>query len=100
MNTKTNDMSPTEIRIAILQANITRPGNITQSGMALDLGVTRQTVNRVIDGLITSDRVRRHIAKAIDVDIKRIWPSTYLYGGGPRKAGRPRGSGIKSACVG
>ena len=94
MNPKISDMDPKEIRVALLRAGI------TQAGLARDLDIRPQIVNRVIDGIITSDRVRKHIAKAIDVDIKRIWPSTYLYGGGPRKAGRPRGSGIKSACVG
>lgn len=88
MNHKISDMDPTEIRVAMLRAN----PKVTQSGMARDVGIRPQIVNRVIDGITTSDRVRKHIAKTLDIDIKRIWPSIYLYGGGPRKPGRPRGS--------
>jgi hypothetical protein len=46
-------------------------------------------INRVIMGLSVSDRVMRSIAEAIGIDVKRIWPSIYLYGG-PRKPGRPK----------
>ncbi len=86
MNQKMSDMDPKEIRIALFRVGV------SQSGLARYLGVSVSMVNRVIDGTGVSDRIRKQIAKTIDIDIKRIWPSTYLYGGGPRKAGRPFGS--------
>ena len=86
MATKTNkqsDMSPTEIRIALMRSGI------SQATIARKLIVDPSAVCRIIDGKYVSDRVRREIAAAIGIDIKRIWPSTYLYSG-PRKPGRPK----------
>ena len=62
---------------------------ITQVEIARKAEVSPPHVNQVIDGLKVSDPVRRIIAESIGIDIKRIWPSTYLCGG-PRKPGRPR----------
>jgi lambda repressor-like predicted transcriptional regulator len=39
---------------------------------------------------MVSHRLRMAVAEAAGIDIQRIWPSTYIYGGGPRKRGRPR----------
>lgn len=77
-----SDMSPTELKIAILRAGV------TQKSIALKVGVTPQSVHMVINGRAVSHRIRCAIADATGMDLKRIWPSTYLYGG-PRKAGRP-----------
>lgn len=77
------DMDPTEIKIAMMRAGI------TQADIGKRLGITRQTVHRVVIGRDVSHRVRQAIAEAIGEDLKRIWPSTYLYKGGPGKPGRP-----------
>ena len=86
MATKTNkqsDMPPTEIRIALIRSGV------SQATIARKLIVDPSAVCRIIDGTGVSDRVRREIAAAIGIDIKRIWPSTYLYSS-PRKPGRPK----------
>ena len=74
---------PDEIRIAMLRAGI------SQSELARQNQVSSTMINRVVLGLSVSDRVMRSIADAIGIDIKRIWPSIYLYSG-PRKPGRPK----------
>lgn len=61
---------------------------ITQAAIAKRIGVQRQTVYMVINGRAVSHRIRQAIAESVGMDLKRIWPSTYLYGG-PRKPGRP-----------
>jgi lambda repressor-like predicted transcriptional regulator len=83
MINKTYDMSPLEIRIALMRAGI------TQAEIARQTKVVASHVCRVIDGIDSNDRVRRAIAAAIGIDIKRVWPSIYLYGEA-RKPGRPK----------
>lgn len=75
-------MTPTEIRIEMLKKEV------SLVSVARACGVTTTSVYRVIEGTIVSDRVRRALADAIGIDIRRIWPDPYLYGS-PRKAGRP-----------
>jgi lambda repressor-like predicted transcriptional regulator len=75
-------MPPTEIKVAMMRAGV------TQEGIARRLGVRRQTVHLVVNHRVVSHRIRKAIADAVGMDLKRIWPSTYLYGG-PRKPGRP-----------
>ena len=82
-NLKIQDMNPVKIKSEMILAGI------TQTDIAKDLGVSQPSVNRVIAGIDVSDRIRRAIANAIGIDVKKIWPSTYLYDG-PRKPGRPR----------
>ena len=76
------DMHPADILYQLLRAGI------TQADIARGLNVTQPVVSQVIYGTVVSDRVRRAIAEAINTDIKRIWPSSYLYSE-PRKPGRP-----------
>lgn len=78
------DMSPEDIKVALLLAKI------TQASIADKLDVANSTVNRVIEGVVVSHRVRTAIAKALNMDIRRIWPSTYVVQGGPRGPGRPK----------
>lgn len=80
------DWTPTDIRVALLRAGV------SQSWIARQCGVTYPTVYKVIIGITSSDRVRRAIADAIGIDVKIIWPSIYVYAGGPRKRGRPWGA--------
>lgn len=83
--TQARDMTPFEIRKALFEVN-RGPG--AQAVIARICHVNRATVSKVIDGA-PSDPVRRAIAKYIDVDVRTIWPTIYLYGEGPRKRGRP-----------
>lgn len=80
---KINDMPPQEIRIELLRRKV------SQAALAREIGVKQTSVYRVIEGHIVSHRIREAIAKAAEKDLKEIWPSTYLYGGGARKPGRP-----------
>ena len=78
------DMNPEEIRVKMLRAKV------TQAAISRKLKVSKPVINQVIDGKSVSDRIRRAIADAIKVDIRKIWPSTYVVHGGPRKPGRPK----------
>lgn len=84
------DMRPRDIRIGFLLQGR------TQSDLARQIGVSHVTISRAIDGFVVSHRIRTAIAEAVKVDIKRIWPSTYLYGGGPLKPGRPFNKAVKA----
>jgi lambda repressor-like predicted transcriptional regulator len=85
MKTTQADMRPTEIRIAMMQAGV------NQSAIARELGVSHTAVRLIIDGKGVSHRIREKIAEQIGIDIRRIWPSTYMFDG-PRKVGRPWGA--------
>lgn len=78
------DMDPQEIRVELLR------NRMTQAEIAESLGVHPTAVNKVIDGLSTSDRIRRAVADAIKTDVRRVWPSIYIVAGGARKPGRPK----------
>jgi lambda repressor-like predicted transcriptional regulator len=80
---KHQDMPTTELKIVMQRKGV------TQKEIADRLNVSRQAVNLVVNHNSTSHRIREAIAEAIDIDLKRIWPSAYLMGGGPRKPGRP-----------
>ena len=80
---KIYNMMPDEIRIAMIRARI------TQKELAMRNKVSHTMINRVVMGFSISDRVMRSISDAIKIDIKKIWPSIYLYSK-PRKPGRPR----------
>ena len=76
-------MPSIEIWIAMQRAGV------SQVEIAEKLGVTPQHVHFVINRGDVSHRVRQAIADAIGMDLKMLWPSTYLYHDGPRKSGRP-----------
>jgi len=80
------DMDPVEIKIALMRAGK------TQADIARQEKVSINAVHLVIHHRAVSDRIRRAIAAAIGMDIKRIWPSTYLYGD-PKRPGRPKHEG-------
>ena len=75
------DKSPTEIRVELMR------NNVRQIDIAKELEVDASVVSRVIDGKITSDRIRRAIAKKIGVDVRFLWPSTYMMKDDPKKRG-------------
>jgi len=66
------DMTPIEIRVAILRASR------TQAEISRNAGCSRALVCQVIDGKLVSDRVRRAIADAIHIPVESIWRSYYL----------------------
>jgi lambda repressor-like predicted transcriptional regulator len=61
-------MEPLEIKIALMRAGV------TQVDIARYVGVAPPNVSKVIAGVIASARVRAAIAKALDMDVKQIWP--------------------------
>lgn len=67
-----SDMTPIEIRVAILRAQT------TQAAIARSVGCSRELIHRVIEGKVVSDRARRAIADAISIPAERIWRSYYL----------------------
>ena len=79
-----DDWTPTDIRVELLKRKV------TQAEIARGCGVHRTTVSRVIAGEVVSDKVRRQIASAIEIDPALIWPQAYLRKGGPRTPGRPK----------
>jgi len=72
MKTDYSDMSPLDIRVAILRAGT------TQAAIARSVGCSRELVCRVIDNKVVSDRVRRAIAAAVGIPAETIWRSYYL----------------------
>lgn len=66
------DMTPLEIRIALLKAGT------TQAAIARAAGCSKEMVCRVIDGKTVSDRIRRAIAAAVGLPAEHIWRSYYL----------------------
>ena len=70
---KPNDMSPVEIKIALMKAGV------KQQDIANKLGITRQSVNGVISGRHPSEPVDEAICQIIQVDKKLLRPSRYLY---------------------
>lgn len=77
MKTDYSDMTPIEIRVAIIRASTTQ-AEIARSAAKDGRTCSRMTVCRVIDGMIVSDRVRRAIADAIRIPVENIWRSYYL----------------------
>jgi len=78
-----SDLPPVEIRVLLLR------NNTGVNKIARAIGVSHVSVIGTINGTLVSDRIRRAIAKAVNRDVKELWPSAYLYGQ-PRKPGRPR----------
>jgi len=83
VTTKPQDMSPEDIRIAMIKAGV------TQSGIARKLGVKQPSIYKIIMGQLVSHKIRCAIAEATGIDLKKIWPSTYL-NDGPKGRGRQR----------
>ncbi|WP_316347662.1 hypothetical protein [Desulfuromonas acetoxidans] len=72
-------MTPTERRIELLKAK-TRPAQIARA-----LHISPTGVYRVIDDQVTSDRIQRAIAEAINMPVEKVFPDKYpAHGPGPR----------------
>jgi len=77
MKTNYSDMTPLDIRIAILRAGTTQAA-IARAATGDGLTCSKEMVCRVIDGKVVSDRIRRAIADAIGIPAETIWRSYYL----------------------
>ncbi len=77
-------MTPKEIRIEMVKKGV------SQSALARQENVRPVSIYRTIEGTLVSDRLRKALAKAIEKDIRLIWPDPYFYGD-PRKPGRRLG---------
>jgi len=84
------DMTYQEIRDAVDALE----GDISFSGMARDLEVSPTAVYDTARNRMTSDRIRRHIAKCINMPVETVWPQTYLTKKNPTRKGRPRSRGL------
>jgi lambda repressor-like predicted transcriptional regulator len=85
-SSKIVDMTPDQIRAAI----VIHSGKKAQAKIAKEQEVSGSAIYRTIEGLLPSHELRVAVAEWAGLDIARIWPSIYIYGGGPRKPGRPR----------
>ncbi|MBU2487931.1 MAG: hypothetical protein KKA60_00925 [Proteobacteria bacterium] len=80
------NLAPRKIRTALVK------NSMTQVGIARRLTVSPSMVQKVIDGLAVSHRVRRAVSEATGIPLARLWPSSYAVPGGRRGPGRPRSS--------
>ncbi len=83
MKRNITDMDPIDIWYKMKRAGI------SQADLARAFEVSSSMISQVINGK-PADRIRRGIADAIKIDVKAIWPSTYIIQGGPRGPGRPK----------
>lgn len=82
------NMTPDQIKAAL------KHRDITQSGLARDLGCTPQHIFLVIKDPTRSFPAARHIAKALDKDLNEVWPETYRPNQPRPKPGRPISKGF------
>ena len=72
------DMKPSEIRVELMRHGV------KQKDIADHLDVDPGTISRVVDGKVVSDRIRKEIARRIKMDVRFVWPNTYVLDGGLR----------------
>ena len=72
-----SDMTPLDIRVAILRAGKTQ-AEIARRAAADGRTCSKEMVRRVIDGHSVSHRVRLAIAEATGIPVETIWRSYYL----------------------
>lgn len=78
MKTDYADMSPVEIRVAILRAGTTQAAIARAIAKRDNKPCSRELMARVIDSKCVSHRVRLGIAEALNIPVDRIWRSYYL----------------------
>ena len=64
-------MHPADIQCAI------KKKNLTQKQIAKEIGVCEMCVSREVNGMATSDRIRRAIAIAIGLTKEEVFPGCY-----------------------
>jgi len=82
------NMTPDEIKFAL------KIRDISQSGLARDLGRTPQHIFQVIKDPTRSFPAACHIAKALDKNLAEIWPEVFSQNQPPPKSGRPFTHGL------
>ena len=82
------NMTPDQIKIAL------KKKDISQSGLARDLGCTPQHIFLVIKDPTRSFPAACHIAKALGKKLSDIWPEIFSPNHQPPKAGRPITHGL------
>jgi len=65
-------MTPSEIQDEL------KKNKITQTAIALEMGVSAMTVSKVVNRIIVSDRIMRVIAAKIGRDHTKVFPEYYL----------------------
>lgn len=73
-------MSPTDIRILLLQRSI------SQAEIGRRLGITRSAVHALIEGRLTSPERRAQVAELLGMSAGDIWDTSTSGGGGSRSA--------------
>jgi len=81
---KSKLMTPKQIKQALAAADI------SQAGLARDLGVSRSMIYQVIHNNTASHRVRCHIAKAVGRPVDELWDIN----DDPIRIGRPLSHGF------
>ena len=81
---KPKTMTPEQIKKALDDIDV------SQSGLARDLWITPQMVNKIIHNRAVSHRVRCHVAKAVGRPVAEIWEIKK----NPDKKGRPMTHGL------
>jgi len=81
------NMTPKQIKIAL------KIKDISQSGLAEDLGCTPQNIFLTIKDPTRSYPAASHIAKALGKKIEDVWPEIYSPNQPPPKVGRPLSKG-------
>lgn len=81
------NMTPAQIKSALKRRDI------SQSGLARDLGCTPQHIFLVIKDPTRSFPAAQHIATALDKEPAEVWPEIYRPGQAPPKPGRPLSKG-------
>jgi lambda repressor-like predicted transcriptional regulator len=82
------NMTPTQIKRALADKDI------SQSGLARDLGCTPQHIFMVIKDPTRSFAAACHIAMALNKALEEIWPETFSPNQPPPKVGRPLSKGF------
>ena len=68
-NTDPKKMTPKEIKILLLQ------NDITQAAIAKKLKVSRTSIHNVIKGIVESHRIKQAIASAVGMKVSELWPN-------------------------
>ena len=85
---KLTNMTPDQIKTAL------KKRDISQSGLARDLGCTPQHIFLVIKDPTRSFPAACHIAKALNKGPADIWPEIYEPDQAPPQVGRPLTNGL------
>ena len=83
-----SNMTPDQIKAALKRRDI------SQSGLARDLGCTPQHIYLVINDPKRSFPAASHIAAALERTPEEVWPEIFQPGYQPQRPGRPLSKGL------